>query len=314
MKNQDISAKEQAERPPQPPYTWPTYTPWNGQPWRSGGQFVPPPTRRRSRWPWFLLALVLLTMMLFGGLLLAFGIIGYGFAGYTNSAIETHHFTTSANPTLVLNNDTGSIHVRVSSSSSDVSIQATKHSGLWGNLNDVKVNYAQDEAGNTLTINVNRLNNTGFFNMASVDFVITVPSMASLQLKTNTGSIDVGGVSGRMVLTSNTGSVQVSDGMLSGNSQLVTNTGSITFNGAIDQSGNYQFQTNTGSVNVTLPGESVFHLDASTDTGSITATFPGVVVQQHQFVGADAHSDVGNAPQAIVSLKTNTGSINLSHS
>jgi len=92
---------------------------------------------------------------------------------------------------------------------------------------------------------------------------------------------------------------------------LITNTGSITFNGSIGESGTYQFQTNTGSVNVTLPGGSVFHVDASTDTGSINTTFPGVTVQQHQFVGADVHSDVGNAPQATISLRTNTGTINL---
>ena len=67
----------------------------------------------------------------------------------------------------------------------------------------------------------------------------------------------------------------------------------------------------TGSVNVTIPGTSVFLVDASTDTGSINTSFPGVVVVHRQFMGADAHSDVGGAPQATVSLKTNTGSINL---
>src|SRR5215469_4717334 len=74
-------------------------------------------------------------------------------------------------------------------------------------------------------------------------------------------------VSGQVVLTSNTGSVQASGGTLSGNSQLITNTGSITFSGSLSQMGTYQFQTNTGSVDVTIPGTSVFHVDASTDTG-----------------------------------------------
>jgi hypothetical protein len=62
---------------------------------------------------------------------------------------------------------------------------------------------------------------------------------------------------------------------------------------------------------VTLPGASVFYLDASTDTGSINTNFPGVSVQHHQFVGTDAQGDVGGAPQATISLKTNIGSINL---
>ena len=48
------------------------------------------------------------------------------------------------------------------------------------------------------------------FTALSVDFDVTVPSAAALQLKTNTGSIDVSGVSGQMALSSNTGSLQVS--------------------------------------------------------------------------------------------------------
>jgi DUF4097 and DUF4098 domain-containing protein YvlB len=83
----------------------------------------------------------------------------------------------------------------------------------------------------------------------SVDFDVTVPSAAALQLKTNTGSIDVSGVSGQMTLSSN--------------------------------------------------------------TGSLNTNFPGIVVQRHQVTGADAHGDVGGSPQATITLRTSTGSINL---
>jgi hypothetical protein len=173
------------------------------------------------------------------------------------------------------------------------------------------VSYSQNTEANTVTVNVERTSRFNSFGSTSVDFDVTVPSAATLQLKTNTGSIDVTGVSGHMVLVSNTGSIEARDGKLSGTSQLMTNTGSITFNGSIDRSGSYQFITNTGSVDVTLPTESVFHVDASTDTGSINTNFAGVMVQPHQFTGADAHGDVGSSPQATVSLRTNTGSINL---
>jgi len=292
----------------QPPYTWPTYAPGTEQQWRSRGQFAAPYARKHSRWPWIVLSLVLLFMLITGGTFFLVSSLGYNSG---SSVTETQRFSVSANPTLILNNDIGTIQVRTGGSGNEVSIQATRHSGLWSNINDIHVNYAQDTGSNTVTVNVNRPANMSFFNSSSVDFAITVPGTAVLQLKTNTGNIDVNGVSGRMELTSNTGSVQASGGTLSGNSSLITNTGSITFNGSIGESGTYQFQTNTGSVNVTLPGGSVFHVDASTDTGSINTTFPGVTVQQHQFVGADVHSDVGNAPQATISLRTNTGTINL---
>ena len=119
---------------------------------------------------------------------------------------------------------------------------------------------------------------------------------------------------GKCQLQSNTGSVDVRDGVLSPGSTLNSNTGSITFNGSISQTGSYQFMTNTGSINVTLPASSAFHLDANTDTGSITSDFPGVYVQHPNFTGAIAHSDVGSAPQATITMTTNTGSISLHES
>ena len=282
--------------------------PWNLATMAERKPGRPVPARRPSNWPWIVLTFVLLFMLLIGTALFLLSSLGYTSAG---SVTQTQHFAVSPHPTLVLNNDTGTIQVRAGGTGLDASIQATVHHGLWGNPNDIYVNYAQDTASNTVTVNVVRLNDANFFGPGSVDFALTVPGTTTLHLKTNTGSIVVSGVSGQMVLTSNTGSVEALGGALGGNSALVTNTGSITFTGAIGSSGTYQFQTNTGSVNVTLPGESVFHLDASTDTGSINTDFAGVTVLHRQIMGADAQGDVGSAPQATISLKTNTGSITL---
>ena len=313
-----VPTGEQQRRPMMPPpfvpgappaYTWPNYDPGVRPQWAPGSQFGPQYQRRHSAWPWIVVTFVLLLMLLAGGL---FALLSIGL--YTNASTVTEtprHFIVSANPTLVINNDTGSMHVRAGSSAKDVTIQATRHSGLWGNVNNITVSYTQDREGNTITVNVDRTRGSNFFASTSVDFDVTVPSASTLQLKTNTGSIDVTGVSGQMVLTSNTGSITASNGMVSGNTQLITNTGSITFNGSITRSGTYQFQTNTGTVEMTLPADSVFHLNASTDTGSIDTNFPGVIVQHRQMVGADASDDVGSSPQATVTLRTNTGSVNL---
>jgi DUF4097 and DUF4098 domain-containing protein YvlB len=211
----------------------------------------------------------------------------------------------------VINNDIGSIHVRSGGAESDVTVQATKHAGLGSSVNDVQVSYSQNSSAKTITVNVDRTSNGTFFNSPSVDFQVTVPNNASLELKTNTGGLDVNGVSGRMSVRSNTGSVEVSNAALSSGSTLNSNTGSITFNGSISQTGSYQFMTNTGSINVTLPASSAFHLDATTDTGSITSDFPGVTVQHPNFTGAVAHSDVGSSPRATITMTTNTGSISL---
>lgn len=302
----------QAAQPPIPP----PYTPYYVRPgYYPGPGWQPvygPPPRRHSPWPWIILAVVLI--LAFTGVLSMFAAIGYNFAGYTSSSPETRYFTVTANPTVVINNDIGSIQVRAGGTGSNITVLATKHAAFGGNVNDVQVSYNQAIEANTITINVDRTTNANFFNSPSVDFDVTVPSNAALELKTNTGGINVFGVAGRMSLTSNTGSVDVSDGVLTSSSTLNSNTGSITFNGSIGKTGAYQFTTNTGSVNVTLPANSVFHVDATTDTGSITSDFPGVTVNHPNFTGAVAHGDVGSSPQAMVTLRTNTGSINVHQS
>jgi DUF4097 and DUF4098 domain-containing protein YvlB len=215
---------------------------------------------------------------------------------------ETRHFEVAAHPTLILNNDAGSIHVRVGPSGNEVFIQATKHGGLWGSPNTIRVNYTQNTEANTITVNVDRQSH--FFSWVTFD--VTIPSPATLQLKTASGSIEVRGVSGEMLLSCHSGSIEASEGTVRGQTQLITNAGSVTFDGAIERSGSYLFETTTGSVKVTLPSESVFHVEASTMTGSIHTNFPGVTVQHHQAVG-----DVGSAPQATIALRTMTGSIKL---
>ncbi len=300
--------------PPYAPYARPGYYPGPGPQPVYGPVYGPPP-RRRSPWPWILL-IVFLVLAVSGLATLFFAAVGYNIIGYTTSSPETRNFTVSTTPTttVVITNDIGSIHVKAGGTGSEVVIQATKYTGLGSDVNDVQVRYNQDSVTNTITVNVDRLTSFNFFTSPKVDFVVTVPSNAALQLHADTGSIDVSGVSGQMLLTSNTGSVEARDGLLIGSSKLSSNTGSITFNGSIDKSGSYQFTTNTGSVNVTLPVNSAFHVDANTNTGSITSDFPGVIVEHPNFTGAVAHSDVGSSPQATVIMSTNTGSINLHQS
>lgn len=299
--------------PPYAPYARPGYYPGPGAQPVYGPVYGPPP-RRRSPWPWILLIVFL--VLAIGGIGALFAAVGYNIFGYTTSVPEARNFTvsTTPTPTVVITNDVGSIHVQAGGTGSEVIIQATKYTWLGSNVNDVQVRYNQDSVTNTITVNVDRSTGFNFFTSPKVDFVVTVPSNAALKLHADTGSIDVSGVSGQMLLTSNTGSVAARDGLLIGSSKLSSNTGSITFNGSIDKSGSYQFTTNTGSVNVTLPANSAFHVDATTNTGSITSGFPGVIVEHPNFTGAVAHSDVGSSPQATVTMSTNTGSISLQQS
>jgi DUF4097 and DUF4098 domain-containing protein YvlB len=208
----------------------------------------------------------------------------------------------------VLNDDTGTVTIHTGAANSPVTIQATKHSQSFGPAPTVK--YSQD--GNTINATVqNQGSNFLSFATNNVDFNVTVPINANLQIHTATGNIDVSGVNGTMSLSTATGSITANQDALSGQSSLQTNTGDITFDGSIASSGNYQFTSNTGSVDVTLPVSSSFHVDATTDTGSIDSDFSEVQVHEHDVTGSDAHGDVGSSPGAAITLKTNTGDINL---
>ena len=276
-----------------------------GQPWQ------PYPQKRRQRGPLFWIASCLVVFLIFlvllGGIL---ALIGFAIGKYGSySKTETPQtFVVGAHPTLVVNDDVGTIHVNAGGKR--VTVQATEHNnGFWGNPNDAQVNYSQNV--DMVTVNASVKANLGFFSTDSVDLNITVPSTADLQIKTNTGLIDVSGVSGQMLLSTSTGAIDATNDTLSSSSSLKSNTGEVSFNGSIDTNGGtYLFQADTGEVNVTLPAASSFHLIASTDTGSINSDFP-VNIQHPNVTGASVNSDVGSSPKAMVTLKVNTGAINL---
>jgi len=260
-------------------------------------------SRRRSPWVWVIVLLVI--MALLGGSL------GLPRGGNHFSKVEpARTFSVGALPTVVINDDVGTIHVHTGGTNSSVVVQVTEVSGgLGSNPDNGQVSYNQDSANNTVTVNAS--SGRGFFGSNSVDIEVTVPTDSNLQIKTDTGEVDVTGVTGQMSLSSNTGSIDAVQDSLTGQSFLKTDTGSVTFEGTIDPKGSYRFETNTGEGDVTLPSNSSFHVDATTDTGSINSDFPSVNVQHSDFTGASAHGDVGNVPGATVTLKTDTGSISL---
>ena len=271
------------------------------------------PKKRSSRWLWIILAII-------GGLVL--GCIGStivvaltlsSFARlerpvtppYGGSNLKPISFSVGAHPTIIISNAFSNTNIHAGSARS-VTIN-----GSFGIT--PQINYSQDS--NTLTVTVE--------GPESVNLDVTVPNNADLQVDTNSGDIDVTGVSGQMSLSSTDGTINATDvslsgqstlednggtinatnDSLSGQSKLETTTGSVTFKGSIDPHGTYIFGSTSGSVDVTLPGNSSFHVDAT--AGSISSAFPEVKVS-----GAEAHGDVGSPPRATVTLSAGT-SINL---
>ncbi len=242
------------------------------------GQYRQGPYRRGGRgiWFWVILAFIIISLMGggFGSVFNRFGDGGDRFGGsQTSSSVEGPRFfkVSSSTPTVVINGDGGAITVQTSSDAHTVTIQDTGSPGFSGNPNDTQVNYTQSPDGNTINASVQD-NGQG-----SVDFTVTVPQGADLQLSTGSGD--------------------------------------ISFNGLIGTSGTDQFTTSSGRIDLAVPTNSAFHLNASTSSGSVdTSDFPSVKVQTNNQGGTQATGNVGPAIQgqgATVTLNTQTGDINV---
>jgi len=237
----------------------------------------------------------------------------------------------SAHPTLVIDShanngstftrDTTSIHIHAANTGNKIILQAMNPYGIPLQLS-VPIPYDRSSDGSTVIIDVDSLQSS------RID--VTVPAATNLKSDTNSKNIEVDGVTGQMVLSSNSGSITVTNSTLSASSLLLNNSGAInatqdtlsgpvtfnsndgpiTFSGSIDSSGIYQFQSNSGPIDVTLPRNASFHLDATVNSAnnnsSITTDFPGLLIKN-----AAIHANVGSPPRAQVTLYNNSGSIKL---
>ena len=236
----------------------------------------------------------------------------------------------SAHPTLVIDSqanngstftpDTTSIHIHAANTGNKIILQALNPYGIPLSLS-VPIPYDRSSDGSTVIIDVDPLQSS------RID--VTVPPVINLKSDTTSKNIEVDGVTGQMVLTSNSGSITITNSMLSASSLLGNNSGAInatqdilsgpvtfnnnegpiTFNGSIDSSCKCQFQSNNGPIDVTLPRHASLHVDAtvnSANNASIISNFPGLPVKN-----AAIHANLGSPPRAQVTLYSNGGSIKL---
>ena len=292
-----------------------------------GGNYRQRQYRRRGRGPWFWIILAIIIISLMSGGFGSRGGFGFGpdHSG-NNQVVDKHEYTVADQPTIIIKDTNGSVQVNVGSPQHDVIIQVVKESSFFGNANSIQTNIHQDSP-NLINASV------PVGQQGSVDFNVTVPQGADLQLQTNSGDINVTGVTGQMTLTTNSGNINASNDVikstssittnsgditaqqtqLSDQAKISTNSGNITFLGTIGTTGTYQFQTDSGRVDLSVPSSPAFHVDASTTSGSITSDFPGL--QKIDLgSGAKETGDVGGSssqPGAKLIINSGSGDINL---
>lgn len=226
---------------------------------------------------------------------------------------ETRTFNVGAGkqPTLIVSNDSGFVHVR-SGSGNTITVTTTKVGDSFGaSPDDFKLNYTQ--SGDTITVHVTNdsIHPFDFSQTSQADLNVTVPANSNLQLATNSGDIAASGIQGKLILTSNSGSLQATGDSLTSGSRMVTDSGSITMSGSIDTTGIYAFQASSGDVAVTLPRSTNFHANLASNSGSITNDFPIVNTHKSGDDGRTVIGDIGSSPQATVFMQSDSGSLHL---
>lgn len=241
---------------------------------------VPAPRRGHTRWYWFGVSALILVVII-GGLTITALLL-------SRTITETKHFTVGDQPTLVLTNSDGSVHL-VSGAARQITVVAHKHT-FAGNEDQLQVDYKQSSDGNTVTVSANQGSgfsfDFGLFWRVGVDFDVTVPSQTTLNVETSNGSVDASGITGAITILSSNGSVSTNGG--SGQVTLTTSNGSIQ---ADNVSGQIALTTSNGSIQA---DNDTGTLRLKTENGSITVS------------GTNASGDS--------TFETSNGSINFSGS
>jgi DUF4097 and DUF4098 domain-containing protein YvlB len=218
--------------------------------------------------------------------------------GQTVSETVTQQYSASTSPNIVLNTSNGSIDVSASDSNT-VKIEAEKRAQSAADLKQVNVSFSSDNSG--VRAEYRPASDSGP-RSPRVNFKVTAPKGAILQLQSGNGSIDTDGFTGDVTANSGNGSATIKN--QDGPVNLMAGNGSITAQGLLK--GSSSATAGNGSITVELPGDSQLHINAATTNGSITTQF-GLSVQGSNVARVDAN--LGNGSDGTLKLQAGNGSI-----
>src|SRR6266571_3626739 len=135
-----------------------------------------------------------------GGTFIARNTILVGPTTISVSALPTLVIESQANNGSTFTPDTTSIHIHAANTGNKIILQALNPYGIPLSLS-VPISYDRSSDGSTVIIDVDSLQSS------RID--VTVPAGTNLKSDTNSKNIEVDGVTGQMVSTSNSGSIDV---------------------------------------------------------------------------------------------------------
>lgn len=279
----------------------------------------PQAPKRRSRWyVWAIggcLALV-------GVTILACAVLGGVFAGFLiHVANETpvsemteQSFTVTGTPSLDLQDTAGNIEV-VQGGADTINLEVTKSARATtsdearSDLNNIHVDVSQ--VGNTLKVATTFDESNGFGRQPRVDLRLTVPPTTNVSIQATTGEVTLTDITGLFNVNVVAGNLQTDGVTLADGSQLHVTTGNLEMNGAVAPGGSLDVSVDTGQASLALPASTSAHLDARVNVGSVDISDWPVSASKNN-VGASAVGDLGANPQGTITVRVQTGSIDIS--
>jgi hypothetical protein len=255
--------------------------------------------------------------------------------------------TVSGQSDVYVATGSGNIHV-AAGNSGQIHIVGHVHAG-WSSFGDVNARIQRIvenppivQSGNT--VRVGEVTDHSLFNNVSIDYDVTVPADAALNLHSGSGDVEannvgrfvsaasgsgnvrVRGTHGPLDLESGSGDLQIDDAS-AGDVKAKTGSGNIRVNGFnggfmaktgsgdIDASGHLQgggtISAGSGDVRLHLTPDSRFTLEGATGSGDIRVKMPGVVAANTDTSRHHVTTEVNGGGPAL-QIRTGSGDIEIS--
>lgn len=288
----------------------------------SGPQFAPyqpPSPPRRSRWyVWLIggcLALVVVAI-------LGCAVLGGVFAGFLIhvanevpvSETTTQSFSVTGTPSLNIQDTAGNVEV-IQGSTGTVGVEVTKSARATTSdeartdLNGIHVDVTQ--TGDTIKVVTTFDQDNGIGRQPRVDLTLTVPPTTNITAQVTTGEVTITGISGLFNLSVVAGNLQTEAVTFTDGSQTHVTTGNLQLAGAVPTGASINVGVDTGQAALELPASTAAHLDARTNVGSVTISGWPLSASKDN-VGASAVGDLGTNPQGTITVRVQTGNIDIS--
>lgn len=205
------------------------------------------------------------------------------FEGVHQRVHET--IASGSGPTVHISNDVGNISITAWNNST-VDIEATKSGRNLDAIRDISIAVHRQDRAVFVATKYKSTHRAG-----GVDYVISVPVNASLEIANDVGNVDVAPVQGNVEVLLQIG-------------QIYADLGNVHGERSVDLS------TATGNVRVSMARDSNATIKAHTAIGKVSMDFPAVYESRDDVTSSAATAKLGSGTVRIA-LSTTTGSINV---